>query len=117
MDLKHEARPSAILMLIMMHADGNCEGDGEEMSVFSLFVINKSGGLSYHRDLAECAKFDENDYLRLGSTFHGMHAIGSQVCRCCCVWLWMLLLCCCQYVVSVVGVMNALPSCHMFFVA
>ncbi|RLN38056.1 hypothetical protein BBJ28_00001078 [Nothophytophthora sp. Chile5] len=42
----------------------------------SLYVINKAGGLIYQQDLSAAApKLSSNDHLRLGSTFHSMHAI------------------------------------------
>lgn len=49
------------------------------MTVFSLYVINKSGGLIYYTDFVEVAKQDSNTYLRLASTFHSMHAIAKQL--------------------------------------
>ncbi|TMW68355.1 hypothetical protein Poli38472_005823 [Pythium oligandrum] len=43
----------------------------------SLYIINKSGGLIYQQDLSHAApKLSSNDHLRLGSTFHSMHAIA-----------------------------------------
>ena len=45
-----------------------------------LFVISKSGGLIYNQDLSErAAKLNTNDWLRLGSTFHGLHAIAGNI--------------------------------------
>ncbi|CAM9222508.1 unnamed protein product [Discosporangium mesarthrocarpum] len=45
-----------------------------------LFVVNKSGGLIYNQNLSPAApKLSSNDWLRLGSTFHSLHAIASQV--------------------------------------
>ncbi|CAH0490536.1 unnamed protein product [Peronospora farinosa] len=44
----------------------------------SLYIINKAGGLIYHQDLSPAApKLSSNDHLRLGSTFHSMHAIAA----------------------------------------
>ncbi|DAZ95648.1 TPA: hypothetical protein N0F65_002277 [Lagenidium giganteum] len=44
----------------------------------SLYIINKSGGLIYQQDLSSAApKLSSNDHLRLGSTFHSMHAIAA----------------------------------------
>ena len=34
--------------------------------LLSLFVVNKSGGLIYHRNFSSLAKLDTNDTLRLG---------------------------------------------------
>ncbi|CAK4631934.1 hypothetical protein LEN26_020463 [Aphanomyces euteiches] len=46
--------------------------------LLSLYVINKAGGLIYQQDLSsEAPKLSSNDYLRLGSTFHSMHAIAA----------------------------------------
>ncbi|EQC25719.1 hypothetical protein SDRG_16421 [Saprolegnia diclina VS20] len=46
--------------------------------LLSLYVINKAGGLIYHEDLsAEAPKLNANDHLRLGSTFHSIHAIAG----------------------------------------
>ena len=45
-----------------------------------LFIINKSGGLIYNQDLSPSApRLTSNDWLRLGSTFHSLHAIAAQV--------------------------------------
>mmetsp|Transcript_5063 Transcript_5063/g.7700 ORF Transcript_5063/g.7700 Transcript_5063/m.7700 type:complete len:154 (-) Transcript_5063:328-789(-) len=45
-----------------------------------LFIINKSGGLIYNQDLSSLApQVSVNDWLRLGSTFHSLHAIAAQV--------------------------------------
>ncbi|TDH73338.1 uncharacterized protein CCR75_007909 [Bremia lactucae] len=46
--------------------------------LFSLYIINKAGGLVYQQDLSPLApKLSSNDHLRLGSTFHSMHAIAA----------------------------------------
>jgi hypothetical protein len=48
--------------------------------VYSLYIINKSGGVIYHQSFHKDApKLGMNDYLRLGSTFHGLYAITSQI--------------------------------------
>ena len=45
-----------------------------------MFVINRSGGLVYNRNLDQSAPaLTTNDLLRLGSTFHGLHAIAAQI--------------------------------------
>ncbi|KAG5188389.1 Sybindin-like protein [Tribonema minus] len=45
-----------------------------------LFIINKSGSLIFHQDLSPAApRLSSNDSLRLGSTFHSLHAIAAQV--------------------------------------
>ena len=46
----------------------------------SLYIINKAGGLIFQQDMSPNApKLSSNDHLRLGSTFHSMHAIASLV--------------------------------------
>eukprot|EP00163_Fabomonas_tropica_P012191 TRINITY_DN23461_c0_g1_i1.p1 TRINITY_DN23461_c0_g1~~TRINITY_DN23461_c0_g1_i1.p1 ORF type:complete len:139 (+),score=23.15 TRINITY_DN23461_c0_g1_i1:311-727(+) len=50
--------------------------------IYSLYIINRSGGLIYVRDFnpgEEGKRVGGNDTLRLGSTFHGLHAISSQL--------------------------------------
>jgi len=49
------------------------------MVVYSLYVINKAGGLVYQQDFAPIPKLSGNDYLRLASTFHGLHAITGNL--------------------------------------
>ena len=50
------------------------------MTLLQLFIINRSGGLIYNRDLSSGApNISTNDWLRLGSTFHSLHAIVAQV--------------------------------------
>jgi hypothetical protein len=49
------------------------------MTVFSLYVINRSGGLIYNVDFVDVPKLDGNAYLRLASTFHSMHAISTEL--------------------------------------
>jgi hypothetical protein len=48
--------------------------------LLALFVINKSGGVVYHQELSPAAPaLNSNEWLRLGSTFHGLHGIYEQV--------------------------------------
>jgi len=47
--------------------------------VYSLYIINKAGGLIFQQDFAAIPKLSGNDYLRLASTFHGLHAITSNL--------------------------------------
>lgn len=54
--------------------------------VLSLWVVNKSGGLIYHRRFGERegedagrATLDANACLRLASVFHSLHAISRKV--------------------------------------
>lgn len=43
-----------------------------------LMIINKSGGLIHHRALSKHSpKISTNDWLRIGSTFHSLHAIAA----------------------------------------
>jgi hypothetical protein len=45
-----------------------------------LFIINRSGGLIFTKNLSSAApNLSTNDSLRLGSTFHGLHAIATQI--------------------------------------
>ena len=45
-----------------------------------LFIISRSGGLIYNQDLSAAAPhLTSNDWLRFGSTFHGLHAIAGQI--------------------------------------
>ena len=45
-----------------------------------LFIINRSGGLIFSKNLSSAApNLSTNDCLRLGSTFHGLHAIATQI--------------------------------------
>lgn len=53
------------------------------MAIQSLLIINKSGGLIYHRNFVEEKEnengLNSNDYLILASTLHGTFAIASQL--------------------------------------
>lgn len=45
-----------------------------------IFIINRSGGLVFTKNLSPGApNLSTNDCLRLGSTFHGLHAIATQI--------------------------------------
>jgi hypothetical protein len=49
------------------------------MVFLHLFIVNKSGGLIHHRALSPKApKIGTNEWLRIGSTFHSLHAIASE---------------------------------------
>lgn len=40
--------------------------------IYSLYIINKAGGLIYQRDFADSLnKLTSNEYLVLAGTFHG----------------------------------------------
>ncbi|PLB37097.1 trafficking protein particle complex subunit 4 [Aspergillus candidus] len=50
------------------------------MTVFSLIIINKAGGLVYQREFQPgLRKLSTNDYLVLAGTFHGVHAITRSI--------------------------------------
>jgi len=49
------------------------------MAFLDLFIVNKSGGLIHHRSLSEKApQIGTNEWLRIGSTFHSLHAIAAE---------------------------------------
>ena len=49
------------------------------MVFLHLFIVNKSGGLVYNRPLsAKAPKISTNEFLRIGSTFHSLHAIAAE---------------------------------------
>jgi len=45
---------------------------------YSLYILNKAGSLLYQRDFHSVPRLDTNDYIFVGSTFHGLHAISSR---------------------------------------
>ncbi|KAL1921736.1 uncharacterized protein VTP21DRAFT_10378 [Calcarisporiella thermophila] len=48
--------------------------------IYSLYIINKAGGLVYQRDFNEgLSKLTSNEYLVLAGTLHGVHAITSRI--------------------------------------
>ena len=49
------------------------------MQLYTLYIVNKAGGLIFNRDLSPVAKLATNDYLTNASTFHSLHAIARQV--------------------------------------
>lgn len=50
------------------------------MVVYSLYIINKAGGLIYQNDLTPgLSKLTANDYLVLAGTVHGVFAIASRI--------------------------------------
>ncbi len=50
------------------------------MVFYQIFIINRSGGLVFNKNLSPLApNLSINDSLRLGSTFHGLHAIATQI--------------------------------------
>lgn len=46
---------------------------------YTLYIVNKAGGLIFNRDLSPVAKLATNDLLTNASTFHSLHAISRQV--------------------------------------
>mmetsp|Transcript_18697 Transcript_18697/g.25913 ORF Transcript_18697/g.25913 Transcript_18697/m.25913 type:complete len:135 (-) Transcript_18697:234-638(-) len=49
------------------------------MSIFSLYIVNKSGGLIFQKDFADIARLNTNDALMQASIWHSLHAISSQI--------------------------------------
>jgi len=53
------------------------------MSIFSFYLISKSGSLLYQKDFdkqdSPISKQNSNDYLVIASTLHGVHAIASKL--------------------------------------
>lgn len=45
----------------------------------SLYVLNKSGGLIYQKDLLSTANQSTNNHVRMGGLFYGMYAITKEV--------------------------------------
>ena len=43
--------------------------------IFSVFIINKAGGLIYHQDFSKSSKRTSNDDLVMAGTFHGYPSI------------------------------------------
>lgn len=50
------------------------------MPIYSLYILNKAGGLVYHTDVAPgLNRLSANEYLVLAGTLHGVHAIASRL--------------------------------------
>lgn len=50
------------------------------MAIFGLWVINKAGGLVYHRSFGDgLPQLTANEYLIIAGTLHGIHAITSRL--------------------------------------
>jgi len=48
--------------------------------IYSIYVINKAGGLIYQKNFGNgLNNLSSNDYLILAGTFHGIHAISTQI--------------------------------------
>ncbi|CAA2955766.1 trafficking particle complex subunit 4 [Olea europaea subsp. europaea] len=48
-------------------------------AIYSLYIINKSGGLIFYKDYGSSGRMDTNDSLRLASLWHSVHAISQQL--------------------------------------
>nr|AFK47344.1 unknown [Medicago truncatula] len=48
-------------------------------AIYSLYIINKSGGLIYYKNYGSAGRMDTNDTLRVASLWHSMHAISQQL--------------------------------------
>lgn len=50
------------------------------MRIFSLYILNKAGGLVFQKDVNPgVAKLTANDYLVLAGTLHSVHAIATKL--------------------------------------
>lgn len=51
------------------------------MTLYSLIIINKAGGLIYHCNFQNSihSSLSSNEYLVIASTFQSVHAISSQI--------------------------------------
>jgi len=45
----------------------------------NLFIVNKAGGLIFHKAFSQATSLGGNDTLRLASTFHSLYAIAAQI--------------------------------------
>eukprot|EP01117_Protostelium_nocturnum_P008673 TRINITY_DN3112_c0_g2_i6.p1 TRINITY_DN3112_c0_g2~~TRINITY_DN3112_c0_g2_i6.p1 ORF type:complete len:250 (+),score=44.84 TRINITY_DN3112_c0_g2_i6:504-1253(+) len=50
-----------------------------KMQIYSLYIVNKAGSVVYYQNYQKEKTGKSNDYLRYGSIFHGLFAIGSQL--------------------------------------
>ncbi|KAG7969453.1 hypothetical protein I3843_07G032100 [Carya illinoinensis] len=48
-------------------------------AIYSLYIIDKSGGLIFYKDYGSAGRMDTNDSLRVASLWHSMHAISQQL--------------------------------------
>ncbi|EGG15394.1 trafficking protein particle complex subunit 4 [Cavenderia fasciculata] len=50
------------------------------MAIYSLYILNKAGTLIFQNDyVGSVEKLSHNAYISLGSMFHGLHAIASNL--------------------------------------
>jgi hypothetical protein len=62
------------------HHDPDPSNNLKKKMYLTLFIVNRSGSLIFNKNLSPAApSLSTNDCLRLGSTFHGLHAIAAQV--------------------------------------
>jgi len=47
--------------------------------IYSLYIVNRYGGMLYHNQFTGNDQLSNNDHLRLASTFHGLHTISSNL--------------------------------------
>mmetsp|Transcript_10232 Transcript_10232/g.20047 ORF Transcript_10232/g.20047 Transcript_10232/m.20047 type:complete len:134 (-) Transcript_10232:206-607(-) len=47
--------------------------------LLNLFIVNKAGGLVFHKSFSATSRLGGNDTLRLASTFHSLYAIAAQI--------------------------------------
>ncbi|KAJ1864148.1 hypothetical protein LPJ73_000343 [Coemansia sp. RSA 2703] len=48
--------------------------------IHSIFIINRSGGLIYHKNYSsKIAQLSSNEALTLAGTFHGIHVLASRI--------------------------------------
>jgi hypothetical protein len=67
------------LILFNMSSPVPLSSSSYSTHLFSLYIINKAGGLIYQKDFCSTIpKLNANDYLRLASTFHSLHAITAR---------------------------------------
>lgn len=50
------------------------------MPVLSVLVINKAGGLVFHRSFDSAVKLENNEALRQASTFHALFCVAQELC-------------------------------------
>ncbi|KAI8006986.1 Trafficking protein particle complex subunit 4 [Camellia lanceoleosa] len=48
-------------------------------SIYSLYIINKSGGLVFYKDYSGAGQMDADYSLRLTSLWHSIHAISQEL--------------------------------------
>lgn len=48
-------------------------------AIYSVVIVNKYGQMMFSQDLCRSSSLSSNDYLRMASTFHGLHAISAEV--------------------------------------